>query len=152
MNLLDAIPEGALVALDTVVWIYEVEANPCFGPLVRSVFRDRLDTGRNRAGSSLLTLGELLVQPLSVGRMDLVTQYRSFFNTGPTFSVWDLTRPVVEEAAALRARYRLKMMDALHVASAIVNRADLFLSNDEGLRRVSEIRVLILADYATGSP
>jgi hypothetical protein len=61
MNLLDEIPEGALVALDTMVWIYEFEAHPRFGPVVRTLFRDGLGTGRNSAGASLLVLGELLV-------------------------------------------------------------------------------------------
>jgi hypothetical protein len=71
VGLLSDIPEGSLVALDTIVWIYEVEAHPTFGPIVHKFFRDGLDAGRNRAGSSLLTLGELLVQPLSCGRQDL---------------------------------------------------------------------------------
>jgi hypothetical protein len=31
MSILDAIPPGSLVALDTVVWIYQYEANPVFG-------------------------------------------------------------------------------------------------------------------------
>jgi hypothetical protein len=33
MSLLDDIPPGSLVALDTVIWIYELEANPIFGPI-----------------------------------------------------------------------------------------------------------------------
>ena len=65
--------------------------------------------------------------------------------------MWDATRDVVERAAELRAKYRLKMMDALHVASAIVNRADLFLSNDDDLRRVTEIKVLLLKSYLPGA-
>jgi hypothetical protein len=48
VSLLDDIPEASLVALDSVVWIYEVEAYPSFGPVVPAFFRDRLDAGRNR--------------------------------------------------------------------------------------------------------
>jgi len=74
VTLLDDIPEGSLVALDTMVWIYEFEAHPVFGPIVHPFFRDRLDAGKNRAGSSLLTLGELLVQPLASGRADIAVK------------------------------------------------------------------------------
>lgn len=149
MNLLDDIPEGCLVALDTVIWIYAVEANPVFGPIVRPFFEDRLATGRNRAASSLLALGELLVQPLIQNRADLASSYRSFFTDGPSFAVWGVTREIVEVAAELRSRHRLKLLDALHVASAIVNRADIFLSNDADLLRVTEVKVIVLTPYAT---
>jgi predicted nucleic acid-binding protein len=152
VNLLDDIPEGALVALDTVIWIYAVEANPVFGPIVRPFFDDRLATGQNRAGSSLLALAELLVQPLSLGRADLAASYRSFFTPTSSFAVWEITRDVIETAADLRARHRLQMMDALHVASAIVNRADLFLSNDDGLLRVTEVKVVVLTPYLPPAP
>jgi predicted nucleic acid-binding protein len=147
VNLLDDIPEGTLVGLDTAVWIYEVEGHAVFGPVVNPFFRDRLALGRNRAGSSLLSLGELLVQPLALGRADLANQYRSYFTPTANLLVWEATRTVVEEAAVLRAKYRLKMLDALLVASAVVNRATLFLCNDNGLRRVTEVKVLVVADY-----
>jgi predicted nucleic acid-binding protein len=152
VSLLADIPEGTLVGLDTAVWIYEVEGQASFGPVVNSFFRDRLALGLNRAGSSLLSLGELLVRPLALGRADLANQYRSYFTTTTNFVVWEATRQVVEEAAALRVKYRLKMMDALLVASAVVNGATLFLCNDNGLRRVSEVKVLVVADYVPPPP
>ncbi len=71
MSLLDDIPEGVVVGLDASVWIYEFEANPTYGPIVHPFFRDRLDAGKNRFGSSLLTLAEVLVQPIALGRKDL---------------------------------------------------------------------------------
>ena len=151
MILFDDIPDGALVALDAMIWIYEVESDPVFGPIVRPFFRDRLATGRNRASSSILALGELLVRPLRAGSTVLVQKFRAALTPSPDFFVWDVTRDVVEKAAELRAKYNLKMMDALHVASAVVNRADLFLTNDDGLRRVTEIRVLVLKDYLPGT-
>ena len=149
MTLLDDIPEGSLVALDTMVWIYEFEAHADFGPIVHPFFRDRLDAGKNRTGSSLLTLGELLVQPLASGRADIADTYRRLFVSGPVFDVWAVTREVVERAASLRAAHRFKMLDALHLASAIENKASIFLTNEEQLRRVTEIKVLVLGNYAT---
>jgi hypothetical protein len=35
----------------------------------------------------------------------------------------------------------------LHLAAAVANRADLFLSNDDAFRGVTEIKVLMLDDY-----
>src|SRR5262249_16407811 len=143
----EAIPPGSLVALDTVAWIYEFGANPVFGPVTNVLFRDGFGAGRFSASCSLLVLGELLVQPLAQGRLDLADRYRHIIVSGPDVTVWDVSREVLEAAASLRARYRVKMLDAIHVASAAVHRADSFITNDEGLRRIQEVRVLILADY-----
>jgi predicted nucleic acid-binding protein len=152
MSLLADIPEGCLVGLDTMIWIYETEGHPAFGPVAHPFFAQRLALGNNRAGSSLLTLGELLVQPLIAGQLSLIHRYRQQFTAAPNFTAWDITRDVVEQAAELRAKYRLKMLDALHLASAVMNRADLFLSNESAFRKVTEIKVLVLADYLPPSP
>ena len=78
----------------------------------------------------------------------MVAEYRKYFLPSGSFAVWDLSRDVVEKAAELRAKYRIKMLDALHIATAIVSQADLFVCNDLGLRRVTEIKILLLSDYA----
>ncbi len=152
MTILDAIPAGSLAALDTVVWIYEFETHPVFGQVTNLLFREGFGTGRCRAACSLLALGELLVQPLAQGRPDLVDRYRQIITPSPELTVWEMTRDVIEAAAALRARYRVRLLDAIHLASAAIHRADFFITNDEGLRRVREVQVLILADYLPTVP
>ena len=90
------------MAIDTVTWIYEFETNPIFGPLTHEVFQNGFGTGHCRAGCSLLALGELLVQPLAAGRLDIADQYRRVIAPGPQLTVWDLSREVIETAAVLR--------------------------------------------------
>ncbi len=57
VNILDAIPLASLVALDTVVWIYEFEFHPIFGPVTRKLFREGFDKAVCRAACSLLVSG-----------------------------------------------------------------------------------------------
>jgi predicted nucleic acid-binding protein len=152
VSILDAIPLGSLVALDTVVWIYEFEFHPVFGPVTRTLFRDGFDKAVCRAACSLLVLGEVLVQPLVKSRTDLADQYRLIISQGPDLTVWPIGRDVIETAAFLRAKYRIKMIDAIQVASAVVYGADVFVTNDAGLRRISEVPILILSDYLPASP
>lgn len=152
MNILDAIPTGSLVALDTVVWIYEFEFHPVFGPVTRILFREGFGKAVCRAASSLLVLGEVLVEPLAKSRTDVANRYRLIISPGPDLMVWPISQDVIETAALLRAKYRIKMLDAIHVASAIVHRADVFVTNDGGLRRISEVPILILSDYLPASP
>ena len=57
-----------------------------------------------------------------------------------------ITVESAELAAELRARYSLRTPDALQVATALVRRCEVFLTNDTRLKRVAEIRVLTLDD------
>ncbi|MGP0069180.1 MAG: type II toxin-antitoxin system VapC family toxin [Isosphaeraceae bacterium] len=50
------------------------------------------------------------------------------------------------------SRYAIKMLDAIHVASAVVHGADCFITNDQGIRRIQEIQILILSDYLPIAP
>jgi len=60
------------------------------------------------------------------------------------FRLLQVTSRIAESAADLRARYNLRTPDALHVAAGIDARCDAFLTNDTGIKRVTEIAVLVL--------
>ena len=147
MTLLDRIPSGTLVAVDTAPWIYAFEINPRYEPILRPLFDLRFATGLNRAGASALVVAEILTHPISLGRHDLVATYRHFFQDAGRVAVWTVDNSVAERAATLRVKYRLKLIDALHVAAAIENTAAVFVRNDVELRRVTEIPVLVLDDF-----
>lgn len=48
------------------------------------------------------------------------------------------------KAASLRAQYNLSLMDALQIAVALLSSCDAFLTNDLQLRRVSDMRILVM--------
>ena len=94
----------------------------------------------------------MLVEPFAKVRIDMADRYRLIISPGPDLTVWPIGYDVIETAASLRAKYRIKMLDAIHVASAVVHRADVFVTNDGGLRRITEVPVLVLSDYVPASP
>lgn len=51
---------------------------------------------------------------------------------------------IARRAAVLRVQYQLKTPDALHVATALETGCQAFLTNDLGLKRVSEVKMLVL--------
>jgi predicted nucleic acid-binding protein len=59
---------------------------------------------------------------------------------------------IAETAADLRAHYNLRTPDALHVATALAVQCDAFLTNDAAIRRVTELRVLLLDDLELDQP
>ncbi len=147
MALLDDIPAGALVGLDTSPFIYFMEAHSLYGPLVRPFFELRLDQGLNRAVTSVVSLAEVLSKPLTAGRTDLVQAHRDYLTKSPNLQLAPVTVAAAERAAYLRSQYGLKTPDALQVAVALEQGASLFITNDVKLRKVTELTVVMLLDY-----
>jgi predicted nucleic acid-binding protein len=147
LRLLDGIRPGAVVALDTAPIIYFVEAHPRLGPIVRPLFEERLAAGINLAVTSVVTLAEVLVQPMAVGRSDLVDRFTSLLTSSRHLLSLDISAPVARRAAELRAKHRLRLPDAFQLAVALERGADCFVTNDRKLSVVTDLRVLVLEDH-----
>jgi predicted nucleic acid-binding protein len=130
---------------DTAPLIYLMERHPDFGPPVVDVAR-RVDEGAVVLVASTITLTELLIRPLRLGRIDLVAAYRALLEHHRHVELVDIDAEVAVRAAELRARHRLRTPDALQIAAAIHAGCDAFLTNDRDLARVDEIAVVLVAD------
>jgi len=51
---------------------------------------------------------------------------------------------IAQQAAELRSRYNLALLDAYQVAIAIEASCEAFLTNDIALKRINELRVLVV--------
>lgn len=61
----------------------------------------------------------------------------------PNLHFVSLDAHVADISSDLRARYGLCTPDAIQVATAIHQRADAFVTNDEGLRRIKEMKITL---------
>ena len=64
----------------------------------------------------------------------------------PKLKIVAPTKKICLLAAQLRAAYRLKTPDAIHLATAIDSGCDVFITNDDNLKKVQEITVFTLRD------
>lgn len=143
MKLADALINTVYIGLDTSPFIYFVEQNPLYVDLMRELFK-RITKGDFQSCSSVITLTEVLVQPLRQNNQTLATEYRDLLFNGANFQLLQLTTFVAETAAELRAKYNLRTPDALQIATALENGCDAFLCNDKDLKKVTELKILIL--------
>lgn len=147
MSLLDAVPEGATVGIDTAPFIYNLEGHETYGPLVRRFFAERVKPGLNTIVTSTVTLSEILIHPLRDHRADVVARYRKLLTRGRNTTLVAIDPPVAERAAGLRASHGIRLPDAFQLAAALEHGASHFLTNDDRLRKVTDLTVLILNDY-----
>jgi predicted nucleic acid-binding protein len=135
-----------ILFLDACIVIYWIEASD---PL-RTRLTARLHALREQAPDATFAVSRLswlecMVKPLRDNDEALANEYRAFFEAGQ-LKVLELTPPVIERAAMLRAKHGLKTPDAVQAACALELGGEvLFVTSDAGFRRVPDLRVEILA-------
>lgn len=129
--------------LDSCCIIYLVEAtSPFHSASAARLTPDRADPASLLITSRLSRL-ECRTRPVRDGNAALLGAYEAFFSASRLL-VSELSAAVIERATDLRARYRFRTPDALHLATAIQETADVFLTGDAALARCAEVRVEVL--------
>ncbi len=138
---LEDIPDGVLITLDSAPIIYYLQDHPTFAarfsPLFAAAAEDRLTLA-----ISTITLAEVMAGPFAAENEVLAMQYREVLCHSPGWQTIPVDESLAAEAARLRARYRLRLPDAIQVATAIVTRSWALVTHDSALGKVKDIRVL----------
>jgi predicted nucleic acid-binding protein len=143
LKIADALRTVTRLFLDTAPVIYYVERHPTYTARVDEIF-DRIDAGNPRAVTSAVTLAECLVHPLRLGLTQVQQDYTDLIVAGANVTFMPLDDAIARRAAELRAHYNLALGDAFQVAAALAAGGDAFLTNDLGLKRVTELPILVL--------
>ena len=133
------------VLIDTSVWIYHFEQHPKFASTAGRIIED-LEQGKFRGVASELTLLELTVRPLQLGRQDVADDYELLLGYFPHFDLEPISREILLEAAGLRARHRLRTPDAIQLATGLKVGATVAFTNDGAWLDLPFIEVLLLSD------
>lgn len=136
------------IGVDTAIFIYLIEEDPRFLPLVEPIFEDVAE-GRREIVTSALTLLEVLVVPYRAGNAGLAKHYEELLSNSRGIAVMDLTRDQLRIAAQLRAATGVKTPDALQLAAALGAGCTTFVTNDRRIPAIRGMRVLQLGDYET---
>ena len=96
--------------------------------------------------SSYITLFEVLVRPLRVGNQELAGKYKEMLTQSRNVILCRVTRAIAEKGAEIRAKHNYRTPDAIHLASALQQGAQAFITNDRDLKGFSELEVVILRE------
>lgn len=105
-----------------------------------------IDGGSLSAVTSPITLAECLIVPIRDGQAGLQRDYNDLIVRGINTRFVELNEGAGVLAAELRARYNLRLIDALQLGTAITSGCEAFLTNDAMLRRVTEVKVIMIDD------
>jgi len=131
---------------DASALIYLIEGKEPFGSTVRKELMDLTRKHPNLGSAvSRLTWLECRVGPMKSNDHGVLASFDAFF-ARPDLLWVELTKDVVDLAAAIRVKHGLRTPDALQAACCLQLGADhLFLTGDAAFKRVSGLDVKVLA-------
>ncbi len=92
----------------------------------------------------MLGLAEILTGPARAGDLALVGRYADEVLSLDGFDVRPMDHDVAVEAALARGRSALTLSDAVHLASARLQGASAFVTNDHRIRPIRGLEVVYL--------
>jgi predicted nucleic acid-binding protein len=134
------------IALDTSVFIYQLEANAKYLSLTDAVFAWVERTG-NEAVTSAITMTELLLPSYRDNNEHRVDEFYGLLSTYPNLRWIAPDLEAADIAARLRATYKLRTPDALQAATAIRAQATGLITNDPTFLRVVEFETAVLDQF-----
>jgi len=143
---LDLISQKKIIGVDTMIFIYLFEENEDYFSLAKSFFK-LVESGKVKAVTSIISLLETnSAKPLELQpeKRDL---YEKFFRKTKNLTTKEISFDICKKTSELRRKFHLQTPDAIQIATAIVNKADIFLTNDTKLKTFKEIQVVCLKDF-----
>lgn len=135
-----------VVGLDTAPFIYYIEDVAPYADLLEPVF-GLLESHSLSAVTSTVTLAEILTKPFSNKNFSLADEIKFTLNSFSALTIVPIDAKLAEAAALIRARYTIRLPDALQIAAAVQREATLFLTNDKRTKKVNGVEVLVLSDF-----
>lgn len=132
--------KSKLLALDSNIFIYHFEANPSYVSYTSQIFNNLINAS-SRGMTSIISLIETLSYP---SPQILLDQIEESFKTLPNFVIYDINQAIGIEAAKIRRIYRIRLPDAIQLATAIYGKADFFITNDSKLQNFKDMKVILL--------
>lgn len=139
------LPVHSTVAVDTAPFIYILESNVQFADQFVGLF-EAAAAGKLGIVLSTITLAEVLTGPLKAGQNALAKRYE---NALSAYTLISVTPSIAALAAQMRARYRLKLPDAIQLATALDTGAAAFVTHDRDFSQVTGMNILMGKTPAT---
>ncbi len=137
--------KNVTVALDTNCFIYYFESDYMAEKLI-PLF-EAIEKGFVKGLTSVLTISEILVKPMTLGLDEVCDEYVALLSTYPNLKIIPFNLDIAIRTAAVRAGYNIKTPDAIQVASAIEEGASLFITNDLKLpETIGKLKVVLLSE------
>lgn len=137
---------GCRVYFDVNPIIYFIEQNSSFFTAVTPIF-EMLGRGEILAYTSEFSLAEILIKPIRDDLSDVIHAHKELLLDPQLFTLTKVTRETFLEAAQLGGKSGMRIPDAIHVASALENHCQFFITNDQKIRSHGRMTVIHVSEW-----
>ena len=131
-----------MIYLDTNIFLYPLLGNDSKSDLCLAILQ-KVAAGEIDAGTSALTWDEFYYTLIYKIGKERTHELSKDFLTTPNLIFFDATEEIINRSHELAQQFNLKPRDAIHAATAILNKCDSIVSDDKdfdsvkGLKRVA---------------
>lgn len=136
---------GGRIYLDTNIFIYAVENVQEYREIIFSIY-SRVKETRSTLVTSELTLAECLEHPFKNNDKNSIENYERTISNSKILSSYSITKDILKESARIKALYKNKLPDSIHLATALIHNCDLFITNDLKIKKPDGIEILTFKD------
>lgn len=133
------------IYIDSNIIIYFIEAHEENRLYIRHLF-SYVNEHNIQLVTSEATIGECLYGARKQQHAELVGRYTDLFNDADALELIPVERETFEQAAEIGPPINLKLLDALHVATAQSEGCDVFVTNDRGIKSMDDLKVVYLTE------
>ncbi len=128
-----AFTPGSPIVLDSSAVLAYLNGTDAVAPAATIVINELVASGANAAVVSALLVTETLVRPFRAGTAGTaaVGTVETFLRHFPNLRIRDVDHDIAREAARVRALTGLKTPDAIVLATALTERIDIVVTNDD---------------------
>ncbi len=138
--------KGSRVYFDTNIFIYMLEGSKELSKPI-DILQQGIQSQEFSVYSSELVFTEILPPLVRDDKTNIIKLTVSFLSQGSVFNLAPIDRDVSIQAGYLRGQSKMKSPDALHVATALFQKCDIFLTNDKGIKTPTGLERIILSDF-----
>jgi predicted nucleic acid-binding protein len=142
--------KGQRVYIDTNIFIYFFERHERYFDYVMPFFQ-AFNEGVSIAYTGDAVVAETLYKPYQINDALRVSEFKEFFGNDEFITVLPHTKKVFELAAELSPKRGMKLIDALHYATAALAGCKFILTNDHGFTSSDAMEVIHL-ESVFGNP
>jgi predicted nucleic acid-binding protein len=139
------IEANAKIYVDANVFIYFLEGSVRFEEAAKRFFLIADDRNASLSTSEV-TLAECLFGAHRLGSDALARAYIDLLDRPALLRLLRVDRAILELAAAMGAKVGAKLIDAIHLASAVSAGCDTFVTNDKSIRAPKGLRIVQLME------
>ena len=135
--------EGQRVYIDANVFIFFLAQHSKYFPVVAPIFQACM-AQRLFATTGAMAVAEVMVHPYRSGDAQQIAQVKSFFAQKDFLSIVGHDMALFDTASKLAGERKMKLIDAVHYATAVQQDCKFLLTNDHGFSSGPALEVVQL--------